>query len=414
MLKLSRRGLMTTLVGILAISGAVPERAWTAPAKPRGQKQGNSLVLPLHWPQRAQACPRYAKAWLSASSGIERIDLRNPQGEIIRIFELKPRTPISPGIHGDFSDLLAQLDDSRELATPLEPPLSAASVASLALHLASGQTLPPKDYELTMTLTCDGADPLSLIWNCEQGRCEPEVAQAAPRPQPVGGQFLAEDQWEHRLPHVSRIAPPVYFLISQAELSGHRYGGDLNWLGFSLAEEALAVLDEGCKTGCGDAQAAARKHLKGFIDERDGRLGAIQTRRRRGDDESEEIRTIEFLLSSRSIPVALRVSCTCNTSYYGMRRWDDVTECSAMLLHRGQLLFRYEPRIVLRRDKKHIDLHPLQQYQQTLIFGKGKGDTLEILSGYEFSGDGGERRIKKGAVLGSIRFTGGLARFARP
>jgi hypothetical protein len=203
----------------------------------------------------------------------------------------------------------------------------------------------------------------------------PADARAA---QPIGGAFLSS--WAASMPATSKETPTL-FLLSSADLSSRRYGWKMPALANAMARELSAVLDEGCRTGCGATVEHARTRLQQFLDFDQPHDDAPRTTRSRSNElGSSDLRTI----SIRSIAgaVSLEVTCRCESWTVGMRLWNDRVTCDARLLDRGRSLLRYSPRVELGSDHQALD-YLLEAYRQEVTFQDGTA--LVIKSGYNYS-----------------------------
>jgi hypothetical protein len=229
-------------------------------------------------------------------------------------------------------------------------------------------------------------------------KAKPPTAPAVQYEKPIGGQFLVE--WS---PHLARHidGPAVLFLLSAAELNSARYSWEMPSLAKSMAEELLAVLDEGCRAGCGPQVGPVRARLQELLDAQ-RQDGVPRTRRwQTGHDAPpiEDHRSIA--IRTRAGQITLDVSCSCVSSTIGMRHYNDVTTCDASLLDRGRFVLRYAPRTDLASGKIAL-LSELDAYTQTVTFADG--EALEIKSGYEYSGNGADTPRQKAGVRGSLRW----------
>jgi hypothetical protein len=174
---------------------------------------------------------------------------------------------------------------------------------------------------------------------------------------------------------------PTLFLLSSADLSSRRYGWKMPALANAMARELSAVLDEGCRTGCGATVEHARTRLQQFLDFDQPHDDAPRTTRSRSNElGSSDLRTI----SIRSIAgaVSLEVTCRCESWTVGMRLWNDHATCDARLLDRGRSLLRYSPRVELGSDHQALD-YLLEAYRQEVTLQDGTA--LVIKSGYNYS-----------------------------
>jgi len=90
--------------------------------------------------------------------------------------------------------------------------------------------------------------------------------------------------------------------------------------------------------------------------------------------------------------VTIDVTCTCASSTVGMRMWNDITSCDAMLRERGRVLATYRPRVLARSNKESID-EPIEAWDQTVELPSGT--VLVDETGWDYAGDNVTTPLRK-------------------
>lgn len=207
------------------------------------------------------------------------------------------------------------------------------------------------------------------------------LASAAPPPTPstapAGDQFLGI--WGRRFA-TSVDGPDVLFLLPDRELAGLRYGREVPAIARTLVEEAIAVLDEGCRAAtCSEPTTRARALLQSLLAAQPTAT-APHARHWTATEAGLAVdkRSITTRLSASGITVD--VLCSCASQTIGMGLWNDIASCTATVRDHGRPLLRYEPRV--RRGEDKGVSYALDAYDQTLVLGTGPTErTLVITSG---------------------------------
>jgi hypothetical protein len=205
---------------------------------------------------------------------------------------------------------------------------------------------------------------------------------------PVGDQFLSD--WSDLL-LVKGDGPPMLFVLGATELNG-RYSWRMPRVAHLMAEELASVLDDGCAGGCSKAAEAARAAAHDFVDQAIFDDGAAHTRTWVKDDAGMNMYMHELRVRSRSGTITVDVTCTCSSETVGMRMWNDLTWCDAVLRANGHVLATYKPR-VLMTDTKESLLEPTDAWDQRVELPGGT--TLVTETGWNYAGDNVDSPLKK-------------------
>jgi len=176
-------------------------------------------------------------------------------------------------------------------------------------------------------------------------------------------------------------------LLGDAPVSPRRWPRSWSQCSMRVAARHVVLRSAALKPCCMSYSTASgrRSRARSTLADRSGRAP-------REDHRSIAIRT-------RAGHIALDVSCTCTSWGIGMRQWNDVTTCDASLLDRGRLVLRVraahragvgQHRVALRSRCLH----------QTVTFADG--ETLEIESGYQYSGADAHSPRQKVGVRGAF------------
>ena len=246
---------------------------------------------------------------------------------------------------------------------------------------------------LVVALLCAGS-----AW-APVAAAEPSERVAAPREQPVGGQFLSDERgWQRRFPPLEHEGPPTLFLLRADDFRSARYGWELPRLAEDLLQELRDVLTIGCGEDCGDARASVQA-LLGDVDH--WKASRPTVARTKDDEAAGERRRIGWGATLGADAVA--IECVCHSRYFGMRDWEDETTCDAIVSHADRVVVRYSPRVVLRDGK--TGRVRLEQYEQRATFSAGQ---LIVTSGFDYARTAADQPLRKGVTRGEIVRTGTL------
>lgn len=150
-----------------------------------------------------------------------------------------------------------------------------------------------------------------------------------------------------------------------------------------MAGDLAALLDEGCAQGC-DAEADHARTVAHTLVDADQPVDSAPTARhwRTTDDETTMFHRT-FAMHRVVGAIAFDVSCRCDSETVGMRMWNDLGTCDAVLTERGRTLARYQPRVQLARTKLST-FFALDAYDQTVELASH--EQLVIASGYTYTG----------------------------
>jgi hypothetical protein len=209
----------------------------------------------------------------------------------------------------------------------------------------------------------------------------PPIAEAPPKyGGPVGDQFLGE--WSDLL-LAKGDGPPMLFVLSPKDLNG-RYGWRMPRVARLMTEELVSVLDDGCAQGCSPAAEAARTAAREYLDDGAFTNGAARTRAWEADDAGITTYRHRLAVHSRASSITVDVTCDCASWTVGMRMWNDVTTCDAVLRDSGTLLATYQPRVRSKSNKESLE-ESLDAWDQIVTL-PGSG-MLVTETGSEYAGD---------------------------
>jgi hypothetical protein len=209
----------------------------------------------------------------------------------------------------------------------------------------------------------------------------PPVAEAPPTyGGPVGDQFLGE--WRDLL-LAKGDGPPMLFVLPPHDLDG-RYSWRMPRVARLMTEELAAVLDDGCTQGCSPAAEAARTAAHGYVDDDGFTSDAARTRAWEADDAGITTYMHRLTVHSRANTITVDVTCDCASWTVGMRMWNDVTACDAVLRDRGKVLATYQPRVRAMPDKESI-VESIDAWDQIVTLPGG--GMLVTETGWEYAGD---------------------------
>jgi len=208
------------------------------------------------------------------------------------------------------------------------------------------------------------------------------LAAAGPPPYtaPVGD-FL--QTWGKDLAVGTNDGPPLLFMLDSSELRSGRHAWKVPKIADLMARDLAAVLDEGCAQKC-DAEAEhARTAAHALVDAEQPVDSPPTAKRWKTGDADMTMFHRSFAMHRVAGKIAFDVTCRCDSETVGMRMWNDLGTCDAVLSERGRMIARYQPRVLLARTKMSTFVE-LDAYDQTVELASH--ETLVIASGYTYAG----------------------------
>jgi hypothetical protein len=212
-----------------------------------------------------------------------------------------------------------------------------------------------------------------------------EVVPPAPPPpilfeHPVGAYL---ERWGRDVALGTGDSPALIFMLGDGELRAGRHGWRVSRLAQDLLADLAALLDAGCEDGCSAGAQHAREAAHALADAEDTRETAPHARRWQTTD--EDIPTDHRTVTMRRTAGGFVLDVTCRSKSWtvGMRMWNDLGSCDAVLSEHGRAIATYQPRVLLAPTKESTYV-ALDAYDQTVTLADH--EQLVIRSGYEYSG----------------------------